>query len=161
MNVRSPTLADLRDTVPAAWKGGVVFRRDIKPEEGISDDWLASFWEFVSSHHSKVPEELSSILAVPLTGGRIESAEYCCQQVVLSNARLERFGEDAARSLSAAGCLCIVNEKADIVCESKSDDRITGALAAAAARQGVQLRLLVSEQKLGDYFKGICKVLAI
>ena len=85
LNVRAPAMGDLAARLPATWKGDVAWE-GIETEEGrqLPDAaWLSAFWDLVSEHALAVPSELSHVLAVPLTDGRLASVDYCRQHAAL------------------------------------------------------------------------------
>ena len=158
MNVQQPTWADLALTVPASWES----------HDGSAPplEWLDSFWDMAAAKQwTSMPGRLDSILLVPLVGDILTTADICSAQPVLKTSHLQHFGQEqeiVAELLSEVGCYCIKDPRADFVSSHVGtlQEPITLALAAAATREGISLRQLISEQHLGTAnFTSICDVL--
>ncbi len=163
LNVRAPSMGDLAARLPASWKGDVAWQ-GAESEESRQlphADWLYGFWELVNEYALAVPSELSHVLAVPLTDGRLASVDYCRQHAALSSAHLASMDSQAPEWLSACGCICVADSSADKACESMQGEPITTALSVAAAQQGIPLKRLVSEDHLGSTaFTAMCDTLS-
>ena len=155
-------MGDLAARLPASWKGDIAWE-GAETEEGrqLPDaDWLSAFWD-LNEHALAVPSELSHVLAVPLTDGRLASVDYCRQHAALSSAHLASMDSQASEWLSACGCICVSDSSADKACESMQGEPITTALSVAAAQQGMSLKRLVSEGHLGSTaFTAMCDTLS-
>ncbi len=115
----------------------------------------------MNEHALADPSELSHVLAVPLTDGRLASVDYCRQHAALSSAHLASMDSLAPEWLSACGCICVADSSADKACESLQGEPITTALSVAAADQGIPLKRLVSEDYLGSTaFTAMCDTLS-
>lgn len=156
-------MGDLAARLPATWEGDVAWE-GAGTEEGrqLPDaDWLSALWDLVNEHALAFPPELSHVLAVPLTDGRLASVGYCRQHAALSSAHLASMESLAPEWLSACGCICVADSSADMACESMQGEPITTALSVAAAEQGIPLKRLVSEGYLGSTtFTALCDTLS-
>lgn len=166
MNVQSPTEADLASELPTSW-GDV---------NGASPDteWLNKFWTMAANNQwTEVPPCFRSFYLVPMANGQLVSAR---RSYALSTAHVRPPAasnqaqsdaaaaqqNSAAKLLSAVGCWCILDPRADMVSVIPADtEPITFALAVTAKRKDIPLQQLISEQHLGsNTFMGICGILA-
>lgn len=166
MNIKSPSIEDLADSLPTSWTG-TVCQRDCggdNPHPG--EPWLASFWQMSSEQKwNGLPAYLTGFLLVPLSGNRLASAAFCTSQPALTSALLAnacKFQPDAAQVLADIGCLCITEPQAEMVSTlSANQEPISLALQAAASKRGMPLQQLISEQHLGtDKYNRVCTILA-
>lgn len=152
MNVHIPTVDDLANSLPSSWK-------DI---DGAlpNQAWLDQFWTMVASHQwQQVPPALTAFHLVPLVGGNFQTLR---PQRVLTATHLsslslgsgseqpaEAVSNTAAKVLTAVGCDCISEPRANMVsCIPASVEPITLALADVAHKR-MPIQQLVSLQHLG------------
>jgi len=143
-----PTIQDLANSLPSAWETNIC---DCSGDSGRchpSRRWLNGFWTLVSSKMSAVPAELHSFVLVPVTGNRLASLAHCRETRALS--RLCSWSSTAAATLSAIGCLCIADARADsVVSDLAGVEPITAALDNLSSRTGMPLQQLVAPGRLG------------
>ena len=153
LNVLAPTIQDLANSLPSAWMSSIC---DCSGDSGRyhpSRRWLNGLWALVSSSMSAVPVELHSFVLVPITGDRLASQAHCRDTQALGFAELQSWSSSAAATLSAIGCLCIADARADsVVSDLAGVEPITAALDNLASRTGMPLQQLVVQGRLG---KGI------
>ncbi len=151
LNVMVPTMRDLADSLPSTWKADIC---NCKGETGAThpnQQWLDRFWGLVNSSHNKVPSEMSPFVLVPITGNRLASVAHCASTGTLSHRHLQGLPSNAAATLSAIGCLCIADSKADGVCPIRQgSEPLTTALEAVSSHTGIPLEQLLSPKKLGS-----------
>ncbi|KAL0054862.1 hypothetical protein WJX82_003470 [Trebouxia sp. C0006] len=71
LNVLVPTIKDLANSLPSAWKRDTCDRSGNSGGCHPSQRWLDDFWTLVSRNMSAVPAELHSFVLVPITGNRL------------------------------------------------------------------------------------------
>ncbi len=164
MNVRVPTVNDLANSLPSGWK-------DV---DSASPDqaWLDQFWATAARQQwQQVPPALTGFYLLPLVGGSLEtlSPKHVLTAAHLSSLSLGGESEQpaeaskaAAEVLTAVGCGCISEPRANIVSSIPPDEEpITFALAAVARKLSMPVQQLVSLQHLGaNTFNGLCHILA-
>ena len=150
LNVLVPTIQDMANSLPGAWKSNIC---DCSGDSGRchpSQKWLDGFWTLVSSSLSAVPAELHSFVLVPITGNRLASLAHCRDMRALTFTELRSWSSTAAATLSAVGCLCIADARADsVVSAVAGDEPITTAVDNLARRTGMPLQQLVAPARLG------------
>lgn len=167
MNVKTPSLKDLADSLPISWAGTICQRGCGGDHEHPGEAWLASFWHTASQHQwETLPARLRGFLLVPLAGDKLASAAFCSSQPTLTSvhlARACRVQPDAALVLSDLGCMCITEPQAEIASTlpGRRVEPVTLALSAAAEKCSMPLQWLISEEHLGpDKYNSICLILA-
>ncbi len=99
---------------------------------------------------SAVPAELHSFVLVPITGNRLASVAHCRDTQALSFSQLGSWSSTAAAALSAVGCLCIAEARADsVVPDLAGTEPITAAVDNLSSRTGMPLQQLVAPGRLG------------
>ena len=149
LNVWVPTMSDLSRSLPTAWKDNIC---DITGDSGVSHPsqaWLDIFWPLVKRDLSQVPEELHAFAVVPITGNRLASVDYCTGYCVLGHEDLASLPITAAATLSAIGCLCLTDWRADGIRLEAPRQSLATALKAASRRTGCSLPDLVTPARLG------------
>ena len=166
LNVLVPTIKDLANSLPSAWKHDTCDRSGNSGGCHPSQRWLDDFWTLVSRNMSAVPAELHSFVLVPITGNRLASVTHCRDTRALSFSQLDSWSSTDAATLSAIGCLCIADKRADspqtqLVSDLAGVEPITAALDNLSSRTGVPLQQLVTPGRLGnDTFQEARKLLA-
>lgn len=143
LNVQLPSLGDLADSLPATWKGSVC---TVTQNSGQHPNqaWLDKFWGLVANTWHNVADELMHVMVVPLTGNRLASPAFCRSQAALSTTHLRALPANTAGLLSAVGCLCIAEARADRVSCPPTEVPVIAALAALPSHMSLPLHLLVS-----------------
>ncbi len=150
LNVQMPSFIDLADSLPSTWKGSsctVTQNSAQHPNQA----WLDKFWGLVTNTWHNVPDELMHVMVVPLTGNCLASPAFCRSQAALSTAHLTALPANTADLLSALGCLCIADARADRVsCIPPTEVPVIAALAALPSHMPLPLHQLVSPRCLDD-----------
>ncbi len=103
---------------------------------------------------------MSPFVVVPITGNRLASLAHCASTGTLAHRHLRGLPSNAAATLSAIGCLCIADSKADSVCSIKQgNEPLTTALEAVSGHTGIPLEQLLSPKKLGSTVFGQARAL--
>ncbi len=94
---------------------------------------------------------MKAFVVVPITGNRLASVAYCASTVTLAHRHLQGLPSTAAATLSAIGCLCIADSKADSACPiEQGSEPLTTALEAVSNHTSIPLEQLLSPEKLGS-----------
>lgn len=166
MNVQVPTVIDLANSLPSGWK-------DI---DGPSPNqaWLNQFWTMFTNHQwQEVPPALTAFYLVPLVGDKLQTLlpKHLLATTHLSSLSSLSGGSEqpaeadsntAAKVLTAVGCDCISEPRANIVSSiSARLEPVMVALANVANTRIMRVQHLVSLQHLGaSTFNGLCDILA-
>ncbi len=155
-----PTMDDLADSLPSTWKADMC---NCNGESGATHpdrQWLNRFWGLVNSSYKEVPRSMKSFVVVPITGNRLASVAYCASTGTLAHRHLQGLPSTAAATLSAIGCLCIADSKADSVCPIKQgSEPLTTALEAVSNHTSIPLEQLLLPEKLGSTVFGQARAL--
>ena len=137
-----PTMRDLADSLPSTWKADICNCKGFFGTTHPNEQWLDRFWRLVNSSCQEVPGVMRSFAVVPITGDRLASAAHCASTGTLAHRHLQRLPSTAAATLSAIGCLCIADSKADSVCLIKQgSEPLTIALEAVSSHIGIALKV--------------------
>ena len=172
LNVSIPSIKDLADSLPTAWKRAIVAKpststvcrildgidnRQSPTSDGPSrpgNKWLDDFWSLVSGRQPTqrdFPAELQTFALVPLTDGRLASFEHCHAAAALTHQHLQWMPSTAAATLSAVGCLCIADSRAESASPiPRGTEPLTKAIDTTARRNGESVHELLSQKKLGE-----------
>jgi len=109
-----------------------------------------------------VPAELHTFVLVPITGNRLASLTHCRDTRALGYTELCSRSSTAAATLSAIGCLCIADARADSVVSNLAGvEPIIAALDNLASRTWMPLQQLMAPGRLGyGTFQGARTLLA-
>ncbi|DBA97094.1 hypothetical protein WJX77_004694 [Trebouxia sp. C0004] len=150
----------IRDSLPSTWKGDI---SSCKRESGAThrnQQWLDHLWGLVNGSHTKISSEMSPFVVVPITGNRLASVAHCASTGALAQRHLQGLPSNATATLSAIGCLCIADSKADSVCSIKQGrEPLTTALEAVSSHTGIPLEQLLLPKKLGSTVFGQARAL--
>ena len=164
MNVRVPAVDDVANSLPPGWKKG----KSALPDQA----WLEQFWATAARQQwHPVPPALTGFYLLPLVGGKLDtlSPKHVLTAAHLSSLSLGAASEQPAEAINAAaevltavGCGCISEPRANIVSSIPADEEpITFALAAVARKLSMSVHQLVSLQHLGaNTFTALCHILA-
>lgn len=95
---------------------------------------------------------MKSFVVVNITGNRLASVAHCASTGTLAHRHLQGLPSTAAATLSAIGCLCIADSKADSVCPiEQGSEPLTTALEAVSGHTGIPLEQLLSPERLGQH----------
>jgi len=151
LNVLVPTIQDLANSLPSTWKSDICDRSGDSGRCHPSQKWIDNFWTLVSRNMSAVPAKLHSFVLVPITGNRLASVTHCRDTRALSFSQLGSWSSTAAATLSATGCLCIADARADsVVSNLDGAEPITAALDKLSSHPGMPLQQLVTPRRLGN-----------
>ena len=105
----------------------------------------------MAARAGSIPASLQSFAVVPIAGSRLASVEQCIQYQAVSQAHLNFLPSSAADVLTAVGCICITEKRADSASPIfNRSEPLTEALNATARRLGLPLQQLLSQQRSGD-----------
>ena len=146
----APTMLDVANSLPRAWETDVC---ECTGESGAThptNKWLKQFWSLMASSLTDKPNELDSFALVPITGNRLSSIAHCRHNGALALQHLQGMPDSAATTLSAIGCVCIADRRAESASPIHySRDSLTTALEAVSCHTGIPLKRLLSRQRLG------------
>lgn len=158
LNVMVPTMRDLADSLPSAWKADICSYAGESGSTHPNRQWLDHFWANCS--HDEFPTVMRSFVLVPITGNRLASVAHCASTGTLARKHLLGLSNNAASTLSAIGCLCTADSRTDRVCSIKQgSDPLTTALKAVSDHTGIPLKQLLSPEELGSTVFGQARTL--
>ena len=150
LNVLAPTMLDVANSLPSAWETDVCKCTGESGATHPTHKWLKQFWSLMASSLTDKPNELDSFALVPITGNRLASIAHCRHNGALALQHLQGMPDSAATTLTAIGCVCIADRRAESASPIHySHDSLTTALEAVSCQTGIPLKRLLSRQRLG------------